>query len=272
MKLLWSVLASFLFNLLSAQNIFDETAILKFAQYLSNSQQYLAAGFEYERLLTYRPTDDSVKYLIIQSYRKSEKPDLLDSRIPKLYPELDAIPSFSAFESGLYFAQNKKSSQLEKLIKINHNISSNEINWLITHKAINEANWEKAFSNSKLIAPDDKLPSFQLLLIEANGIKYKKPWLASGLSVFVPGLGKVYTGEWKDGILSFVSFGTSAWQTYRGFQKVGTKGVYPWVFAALGTGFYLGNIYGAGKSAQRVNKKKDNVISEKFKNLYTIYY
>ena len=272
MRLGFSILLLVFYYGLGAQNIFDAEATQKFAQYLTQSKQYLAAGYEYERLLAFRPTDDSVKYLIIKSYRKSDKPEILDSRLPQLYHNLNTIPNYSAFETGLFFAQSKKESDLNMLIGMNTNLKANDSIWLLMHKDIFQWQWAKAYSSSKLIIPDEKLPSFQLLLSEATAIKNKKPWLAAGLSAIVPGLGKVYTGEWKDGILSFVSFGASAWQTYRGFQKVGSKGIYPWVFAALGTGFYFGNIYGSGKSANRVNKKNNLIISEKFKHLYTTYY
>jgi putative component of membrane protein insertase Oxa1/YidC/SpoIIIJ protein YidD len=78
----------------------------------------------------------------------------------------------------------------------------------------------------------------------------KKPWLAAFYSGLVPGLGKVYTGEWKDGVYAFALVSAFSWLTYRFAED---KGLSPYtiLYGSLAMSFYVGNVYGSWKSAVR---------------------
>ncbi len=84
----------------------------------------------------------------------------------------------------------------------------------------------------------------------------KSPALAGLLSVVVPGMGKIYANDWKDGLLSLVFTATMSVQAYRNFNKHGFSDPRGYIYGAIGTGFYLGNIYGAVQSAKNYNLKK----------------
>jgi hypothetical protein len=75
------------------------------------------------------------------------------------------------------------------------------------------------------------------------------------MSTFIPGSGKIYTKNWQDGLIALLFVASNAWQAYRGFSKDGVKSTYGWVFGSIGAGFWLGNIYGSYKSAQKFNKQ-----------------
>jgi hypothetical protein len=72
------------------------------------------------------------------------------------------------------------------------------------------------------------------------------------LSALVPGSGKIYTGAWKDGLTSFLFVAANVWSSYRGFST-GRPG-YGYTFAAIGAGFYWGNIYGTRQWARHMNR------------------
>ena len=48
--------------------------------------------------------------------------------------------------------------------------------------------------------------------------------------------------------------GGTAFQAYRGFNNEGLSSTSGWIFTALSSGFYAGNIYGSAKSAQVYNQ------------------
>jgi len=98
--------------------------------------------------------------------------------------------------------------------------------------------------------------------------KRRSPFLAGMFSAIMPGSGKYYTGEWKDGILGTIMIGGLAWQAYRAFNKKGTESAYGWITASIGFGFYIGNIYGSAKSAKRFNKNKNDEILNDAKKIF----
>lgn len=103
----------------------------------------------------------------------------------------------------------------------------------------------------------------------------KHPGIAAMGSALIPGLGKVYTRDYKDAAMSFLYISLSAYQVYRGLEKKnGQWAPYSIIFAGIGSVFYLGNIYGSYKSALRfnANSKKEfkhraeKIFSEKYIN------
>jgi hypothetical protein len=122
-----------------------------------------------------------------------------------------------------------------------------------------EQKWKQAKVSLVQISPSEKLSrrtDLEKLIQKGQQQKLKKPWLATALSVPVPGLGKVYSGEWKDGIISLLFVGVNAWQAVRRFDKEGTDTFWGWIHGGFALGFYSGNIYGAHKAARRYNQKK----------------
>ncbi len=84
----------------------------------------------------------------------------------------------------------------------------------------------------------------------ATSFSDKKPWLAALYSGLVPGLGKVYTGEWKDGVYAFAVVSAFSWLTYRFAEKRGLS-PYTFLYGSMALSFYVGNVYGSWKSAVR---------------------
>lgn len=117
-------------------------------------------------------------------------------------------------------------------------------------------NWEQVELKIPQVSATDhpSISGLKNLSKQAKAFKPKKPWVAVMMSAILPGSGKFYTGNYKDGIFSLLVVGGSAFQAYRGFNKDGVSSTSGWIFAGLTTGFYAGNVYGSAKSAQVYNQ------------------
>jgi TM2 domain-containing membrane protein YozV len=82
---------------------------------------------------------------------------------------------------------------------------------------------------------------------------YKDPTLAGILSAIFPGSGKMYVGEWGDGITALLATSLLAFLAYDNFRADHTARA--WIFTGLGAFFYAGNIYGSAASAQIFNAR-----------------
>ena len=89
---------------------------------------------------------------------------------------------------------------------------------------------------------------------------YKSPALAGILSAIIPGSGKMYVGEWGDGITALLVTSLFAFLAYDNFQADHTTRA--WIFTGLGAFFYAGNIYGSIASAQIFNAKIEFEFNE----------
>ena len=95
-----------------------------------------------------------------------------------------------------------------------------------------------------------KLEPFYEMSLNPN---YKSPALAGILSAAIPGSGKMYVGEWGDGITALLTTGLLAFLAYDNFRA--NHDTRAWIFTGLGVFFYAGNIYGSIASAQIFNAK-----------------
>jgi len=77
------------------------------------------------------------------------------------------------------------------------------------------------------------------------GTRGRSPLLAAAASAVVPGLGKVYAGRTAEGIAAFLTVGSLAAITAENWTRHGVKDWKTILFGALGTIFYIGNIYGS---------------------------
>ncbi len=84
---------------------------------------------------------------------------------------------------------------------------------------------------------------------------YKSSVLAGIFSAIIPGSGKMYVGEWGDGITGLLLTGLFAFLAYDNFKADHTTRA--WIFTGIGAFFYAGNIYGSIASAQIFNAKID---------------
>ncbi|WKK85708.2 hypothetical protein QYS48_00980 [Marivirga arenosa] len=234
-----------------SQDIYGLEKSKKFASYLFKSGQYDLSAMEYERLLFMDEDNDTLKYNLINSYFQNEQIDKALDRTQYLYPSLADLSIRMAELYTQILILGGRFSTFDNEFK-ELPLKENDKRIYQFHKDFLSQNWEQVKQGTIQLSEDDH-PSMGNLLMLYNkheSYKPKKPWVAGLLSAVIPGSGKFYTGNWKDGAFSFIAIGGLAFQSYRGFSKNGVSSASGWIFGAVATGFYAGNIYGSAKSAQ----------------------
>ena len=87
------------------------------------------------------------------------------------------------------------------------------------------------------------------------------------MSAVIPGSGKMYCGYWGDGLVSLLFSASSAFFSYRAFNKYGTEKVYPWIAGGLAVSYYTGNVYGGYKAAKRYNNNLNNEFTKQTEHI-----
>ncbi len=256
----------------SCQNIFDSTHTAQYASYLYKTQQYHLAINEYERLLFFSPNNSDTKLFLVKSYRKNGEYDKAINRINTFSLHnnfvMDNIFSHEYMKLLLISEQNKLASNF-----LENKNAFTQIE--ITEYALAVLLLNEEYEKSRMFVNTNKIEtdfynSLALISEDTKHLKYKNPYLAMLLSAIVPGLGKFYTTDWKDGLISLFFVGANAFQAYRGFNQKGIESIYGWAFFGVSFGFYTGNIFGAFKSAKRYNKRINYEINKKVHN--TVFY
>ena len=251
---------------LSAQNLFNKENSLIFTKYLFETHQYEFAVTELEKLVFFNKSDDSLKCLLLKSYRLSGQYDKGITRAKKLYNDFEIMPMISAPEYTKLLISGDKYSDAREFLSVNHNLKEAENVKFSVHINLLEKNWYAAndiYQKNKETVQGIEV--YESVIFQGMNLKRKSPFLAGTLSTFVPGLGKVYTSYWKDGLLAFISISLSSWQSYNGFQTDGANSAYGWIFGTVATIFYFSNIYGSQKSAKLYNSDNEKKIIHKLK-------
>jgi hypothetical protein len=238
----------------------DPEQAVKFADYLTSTRQYKVATWELERLLFSYPGIDTIQLRLIRVLRMDQSFDL-GIRLLRGYffenPGLQDQAEFAREYTRLnFFANNYQETH--------HFLSQNQALPIFYRNNISLASlllsdsWDEAavFSASA----SELTPSLLVAQSMSEKVRFKSSFLAGAMSTVIPGSGKIYTGQWKDGLLAFVFVAANGYSAYRGFSKSGVSSGYGWFFTAVGTSFYIGNIYGSARSAKVANLRKKQKI------------
>lgn len=249
-----------------AQNLFDKAHTEQFVSYLLRTRQYDYASLEIERLLHFSPQNDSIKALLLKTYRASEKFDKGIARAQLLFPAREEISAQPAYEYARLLIESEKYMQTDSFLTQNQTLSFGKKARLRSHWLVKQCRWAEADTLLRQnIARTPELGRYQPFVEQGLRLKYKKPGVAALFSAVVPGAGKVYTSYWKDGAMAFATIGMASWQSYNGFRRDGIKSAYGWVFGSLAAVFYLSNIYGSFKSAKTYNREQERKILRQFR-------
>ncbi|MGK9475236.1 hypothetical protein [Melioribacter sp. OK-6-Me] len=113
------------------------------------------------------------------------------------------------------------------------------------------------------IFPDSNRSEVKSLYYLKLNPPLKSELQAGLLSAFIPGAGKIYTGNLSDGVTSFIVTGLTAYLSVSAFQH--NHKFRGYLFAGIATAFYAGNIYGSVASANIYNAKIRIEIAKKIK-------
>jgi hypothetical protein len=214
------------------------------------THQYKQASEEFNRLYFFSNQNPQYLPALMYALRKSDQESVVLQRF-NAPTQLDD----AAFKQFIYcMVKTNKTPEAITLVESRTNLDTNMRNNLLGMSYIDQYRWKEATKlfTRMSFAEKDKVLN---ILTETQHSGYKNKYLAAGLSAVVPGLGKLYTGNKKDALMSLIFVGVNGFQSYRYFNKKGVTSVGAWVFGSLATGFYLGNIYGAYKAAIHKNKK-----------------
>jgi len=272
-KVILLLLLAGYFSPLLAQpsNIFDIESSKKYAEHLFSSGNFQEAATEYERLILIDTAHASnYKLVAVQSYRLAQNLDVGFKRFNAWFnddqkQQFPVNREFSLYLIGLGFyndalaflegAQGMEADDKNTLIALSHSFLAE---WKEASEALLKLNESNATSTI-----------LEQVAKDGNKLRFKKPGLAAVLSI-VPGLGRVYTGNYADAGISALTITTIAWQAYTGFDKNGTRSFYGWLTATLATAFYFGNIYGSYRSAQLYNKQKMDALYAEILRAYKL--
>lgn len=227
-----------------------------FADHLFCEGDYLRAVEEYEAI------------------RKTIKNDTIDFKILLCYSELGL---YQQAEQNVSLSSNSDlSSEFNKLFYINQ-FKKDQYSFYFFYELRDYQFTIKKFSTLNIF---HKLTSMSYLYTDLNSrtkeeivkpfdVKdrstissfydwkldppYKSSALAGILSAIIPGSGKMYVGEWGDGITALLVTGLLAFLAYDNFRA--NHDTRAWIFTGLGAFFYGGNIYGSVVSAQIFNAR-----------------
>lgn len=239
-----------------AQNInFNSPENIRlFADYLFCDRDYLRAIDEYEKYLSYSD-EDTIRFKIALAF----------SAIGDQY---NAIKNFNSLQETSKLYQISRIEELKSLFNLKQfsqlNSKANELNQLksdysdIAKKIVNLSyllNNESMPSEKIFLEPfdDQEKTIVQNFYFQKTNPDYKSEVLAGVYSAIIPGLGKIYTENYSDGITSFLLTGLFSYLAYTNFNN--DHPVRAWIFTLAGAGFYAGNVYGSIASAQIFNAK-----------------
>jgi len=275
--LIWTALCFADNDNIETPSLFDYYSpenILKFANYLYGNGDYIRAAGEYQRYLFLTPKSagsDSIYYRIIKSYffsadykRCKQLLDKFSERYPSSFrkTEIDLYRSIVKFRQGYYKESlNLVQSYSGLNIELKNIVTARNYLQFGDFKKAKECSCPptEPYPSSKGVAVVNEYSKVLMQLCKkitwADSLTFKSKFQAGLYSSIIPGAGKIYCNRSADGFYSFLIVGLTAWQAYDGFKDKGLKSSKGWIFGTLGTGFYLGNIYGSIIAAELYNKR-----------------
>ncbi|UBM57416.1 hypothetical protein LAG90_11355 [Marinilongibacter aquaticus] len=256
------------------EDLFNAENTEEFANYLLESGQAEFAIKEFERLLYLKPEALDAKQKLMQAFRLSGQYEKGINRTKALFSPLQEMPRAHAIEYSKLLMSVRDWPQAESFWIKSEELSQTDKVIFLSTEYIFESQFAKAKSIlDKLQDSSNYVTQGYIRIVDnAQDMKRKSPFLAGVLSAIIPGLGKAYTGDWKDGLVSLIFTGGMAFQAARKFKQFGPGDVRPWIYTSIGSGFYLGGVYGATKSAQNKNRLKINHLQHEASSLFNTYY
>lgn len=245
---------------------YSPDSILLFADHLFLEQDYLRAACEYERYVFLQSENDPVVQEILlragKAFQCAEQYDrsldifttLLNSA------ESDRIRELVSYETGLtYFRMARYEESLRSLRDQPDSTLMPDAGLLIGADLMMLGQWqqaEQALAGYGISTTE----TLRKIALEGSTMRRKSPLAAALLSAFVPGSGKIYAGEYGDGLNSLIFIGLIGTLSALSFRADGTDSVRGWIYASVGGVLHVGNIYGSVVSARRYNRLQEQAL------------
>ncbi len=236
------------------EDLYNYQNSLRFAQFLDQKGSHKMAILEWERLNLMKPGQDSIHWAMIRAYRLADSWDEGLQRFDDLYPQAAAYQSSQrlARELNQILFLQKDFARMQEFVSLHQKLEGEYVNTVQISLALRQRQYTEAHEKYQLQKLNE--PELKALIDESFALKTKNKALAIAMSTLVPGSGKAYLGNWKDGLVSFLFIAGSAYGSYRGFSQQGISSAYGWIFGSISTGFYLGNLFGTAKAVNKYNR------------------
>lgn len=256
---------------LFGQDILSYNNSLKYADHLFKNKQYEFSAIEYERITFIEPKDTLAKLRLIQSYRLMSNFNSAKAILNKYYPEGQIVyPENFANENFKILFLDHQYQNCFRFLQENTTINPTkkieyEIGTLLMQNKWNDA---KMLSENYLLSnpTTPNLDDLHNTSIKGLNLRYKNPYYAAFLSGIIPGSGKIYTNQWKDGLYAFIIISTFSYLTY---NSIKTKGLNDnsIILGSVAFSFYAANIFGSCKSALNYNKKANANLTKNIEKM-----
>ncbi len=249
--------------------------ILKFADHLYSEKDFQRAAVEYERYISLEPSaSEEILYKLGLCYRNSgdtNKAIKYFQKIETNFPNTNIKPAiyyqiaYTHIISGNY---NESIKYIDESInKLKNRDDITKLQLLKSLCYLKQKRWhnaKKLLSSMELPTDNSNFVYIWRSLIrsaqEGIAIKRKSPIFGGILSSIMPGSGKVYCGQYGDGIFSFMLNTVTGVLAYDAFRDDNIRSIKGWLFSGIGVIFYLGNVYGSYISAKVYNNQKEMEI------------
>ena len=120
--------------------------------------------------------------------------------------------------------------------------------------------------------PSDMLLPDYLSNAYSKHVVYKKKSLAlaTGLSVLIPGLGKIYMKKPRQGLNMFLANLIFGIQALESFKKAGPESIRFIAFGSLFAAFYTGNVYGTYKGFKKARRDTYQQLKYEMEEYYLV--
>ena len=262
------------FNFMKGQQIRSFSNNMRFERYLlqnnlfDDSKTLLHSYSDADNLT--RIQKDSVNYYLGKTYYYLDIPDSAKNYFGKvnnessLFTESFILKSFiSLSDDDTCTVQNDlniiqtNDTQLQEFI-----LFTKASAYLLQRDTLSFSKCKNSFTNNypvltesenKLISIKNNLPNY-----------HKSGFLAGTLSAIIPGLGKIYAGKTKQGLVSFFPIVFLGLQAYEVFASKNGGLKSPWFIANAGlfAVFYIGNIWGSALSVSVKRKELQHEVND----------
>jgi hypothetical protein len=217
---------------------------------------------------------DSILHQLINIYFSEKN---IDSSI-SYYSQLNKLDIKDEFQLSfclIYNKQNEAAKRTLSKIDISNGSIADLKTYFYASVFLLERNYKEYDScinqirNKESYLINTPIQNLNIDFARAKKIKYKSPLIAGTLSAILPGLGKVYSQKYFEGLSGFLQNLVLGAIAYENYQMNGLNSARFYTFGSIFGLFYIGNIWGSSLAAARFDLNMNNNINDEIiKNMH----